>query len=123
MRFGKKGKLAPRFVGPYEIIGKVGELAFRVLLPPELATIHNVFHVSMLRKCVKDPTQIVRPTELEINDDFTYVVRPITIVDRDVKYLRRKVVNLVKVQWSERVNDVTWELEEKIQKSHPELFE
>ena len=72
---------------------------------------------------MKDPKQKVWPTELEINDDLTDIARPITIVDRDVKYLRRKIVNLVTVQWSERVNDVTWELEEKIRKSHPELFE
>ena len=114
MRFGKKGKLAPRFVGPFEIIAHIGKLAYRLDLPPSLSMVHNVFHVSMLRKCLKDPQVIVQPTELEVNEDLTYVVKPITIVDRDVKQLRRKTVNLVKVQWSNDENDVTWELEEKI---------
>ena len=122
MRFGKRGKLAPRYVGPFEILDRVGKVAYRVALPPNLSSIHNVFHVSQLRKCVKDPSAVVEPVELEIEDDLTYISRPITIVDRDVKQLRRKTVPLVKVQWSADENDVTWELEEKVRRLHPELF-
>lgn len=122
MRFGKKGKLAPRFIGPYEVVQRIGNLAYKLALPPALASIHNVFHVSMLRKCVRDPTQIVQPTTLELTDDVSYVVRPITILARDVKQLRNRTVPLVKVQWSENEKDITWALEEDVRRSHPELF-
>ncbi|XP_028095811.1 uncharacterized protein LOC114295703 [Camellia sinensis] len=114
MRFGKKSKLAPRLVGPYEIIERIGNVAYKLALPPALAKIHNVFHVSLLRKCVQDPSQIVSLEVLENSDDLTYVVRSVTILDQDVKQLRCKKVNLVKVQWSENENDITWELEEKM---------
>ncbi|XP_028125180.1 uncharacterized protein LOC114322126 [Camellia sinensis] len=107
MQFGKKGKLAPRFVRPYEITEKIDNVAYKLALPSVLATIHNVYHVSSLRKCVQDPSQVVSPEVLEISDDLTYVVRSVTILDRDVKQLRRKKVNLVKVQWSEDENDIT----------------
>ena len=122
MWFENKGKLAPRFMGPYEITERIGNVAYKLALPPALAMIHNVFHVSLLWKCVQDPSQVVSPEVLEISDDLTYVVRPVTILDRDVKQLRRKKVNLVKVQWSEDENDITWELEEKVRRMHPELF-
>ena len=122
MRFGKKGKLTPRFVGPYEITERIGNVAYKLALPPALAMIHNVIHVSLLRKCVQAPSQVASPKVLEISDDLMYVVRPVTIINRDVKQLRHKKVNLVKVQWSEDDNDITWELDEKVQCMHPEFF-
>ncbi|XP_028088179.1 uncharacterized protein LOC114288790 [Camellia sinensis] len=122
MRFEKKGKLAPRFVGPYKITEKIGIVAYKLALPLALAMIHNVFRVSLLRKCVQDPSQVIPPEVLEISDDLTYTVRPVTILDRDVKQLWHKKVNLVKVQWSKHENDITWELEEKVRRMHPELF-
>ena len=114
--------MAPRLVRPYEIIERIGNVAYKLALQPALAMIHNVSHVSLLRKCVQDPSQVVSPEVLESSDNLTNVVRPVTILDRDVKQLRRKKVNLVKVQWSEDENDITWELEEKVQHMHPELF-
>ncbi|XP_028102554.1 uncharacterized protein LOC114301789 [Camellia sinensis] len=122
MQFRKKEKLAPRFVGPYEITERICNVAYKLALPPALAMIHNLFHVSLLRKCVQDPSQVVSPEVLENSDDLTYAVRPVTILDWDVKQLRRKEVNLVKVQWSEDENNITWELEEKVRRMHPELF-
>lgn len=77
MRFGKKGKLAPRFVGPYEIIKRIGNVAYKLALPPALAMIHSVFYVSLLQKCMQDPFQVVSPEVLEISDDLMYVVRPV----------------------------------------------
>ena len=72
-------------MGPYEIIERIGNEAYKLALPPALATIHNVFHVSLLWKCVHDPFQVVSPKVLEISDDLTYVVRPVTILEQDVK--------------------------------------
>ena len=85
MRFGNRGKLSPRYVGPYEIIEKVGPLAYRLALPPELAKIHDVFHVSMLRRYRSDPSHILKDSEIEISENLIYVEEPMTIVDHKVK--------------------------------------
>ena len=73
MRFGNKGKLSPRYIGPYEILERVGPLAYRLALPPDLAKIHNVFHVSMLRRYRSDPSYVLRDSEIEVSDNLTYV--------------------------------------------------
>ncbi|XP_050124802.1 uncharacterized protein LOC126602028 [Malus sylvestris] len=90
-------KLSPRYIGPYQIIKRVGEVAYRLALPPELARVHNVFHVSMLRKYVSDPSHIILPQPLEINPDLTYDEVPVTILDWKDKVLRNKTVRMVKV--------------------------
>ena len=71
MRFGKKGKLAPRYIGPFEIKSRVGKVAYRLVLPPELSRIHSVFHVSMLRKYIPDPSHVLQPQTVEISEDLT----------------------------------------------------
>ena len=76
-RFGVKGKLAPRYVGPYEIIEKVNPVAYQVALPPEMEHMHNVFHISMLRDCLRDPVHVIEPTRVVRSDDYTYEERPI----------------------------------------------
>ena len=122
VRFGKKGKLSPRFVGPFPIVERIGALAYRLELPASLAGIHNVFHVSMLRKCLRDPEDQVPLGEVEIQDDMSYIVRPMAIIDRSERVTRGKKIRMVKVRWSENEKDVTWELEDKIKSTHPELF-
>lgn len=123
MRFGFKGKLSPRYVGPYPIIGVVGPVAYRVQLPENLAGVHNVFHVSMLRHSVGDPRVVVQPQEeLLIADDATYMVKPHAIVGHDTKTNRRATIKMVKVQWSTDPRDATWELESRIRDKYPELF-
>ena len=122
MRFGFKGKLSPRYVGPYPVISVINENAYAVELPASMSGIHNVFHVSMLRRCVRDSDTIVQPTELEISDDLTYKVRPMKIVAMDVKLTRRSSIDLVKVQWSEDPRDATWEMDEKNRREYPELY-
>ena len=97
MRFGKKGKLSPRFVGPFEILERVGSLAYEVALPPSLSKIRNVFHVSTLRKCVFDLSHIVELEPIQIYEDLTYEEVHIQIVDVMDKVLRHAVVRLVKV--------------------------
>ena len=81
MRFGRKGKLNPRFVGPFEILERVGTLAYKVALPPSLSKIHNVFHVSTLRKYIYDPSHVVELEPIQISEDLTYEEVPVQIVD------------------------------------------
>ena len=100
MRFWKKGKLSPRYVGPFEVLEKVGALTYRVALPPKLGKIHNVFHVSSLRKYVYDASHVVEIQPIQSNENLAYEEYPIRIVDTMDKVLRRAIFKLVKVQWS-----------------------
>lgn len=123
MRFGVKGKLSPRFIGPYEILEKVGALAYRLALPPVLAQVRNVFHVSQLRKYVADPSHVLEAQPLELKDDVTYEEVPVKIVDRKDQVLRKRVIPYVKVQWSNHTErEATWELEEQMREKYPQLF-
>ncbi|WMV58600.1 hypothetical protein MTR67_051985 [Solanum verrucosum] len=97
MRFGKKGKLSPRFVGPSEILWRVGKVAYELDLPNELPLVHPVFHVSMLKKCIGDPSTIVPLEGLEIKENLAYEEVRVEILDRQVKRLRNKQVASVKV--------------------------
>ena len=99
MRFEKKGKLSPRFIGPYEVIEKVGPMAYRLALPPDLEKIHNVFHVSMLRRYRSDPSHVVSAETIELRPDLTYEEEPVEILAREVKELWNKKILLVKVFW------------------------
>ncbi len=100
MRFGRKGKLSPHFIVPYEVLERVGPLAYRLALPPELEKIHDVFHVSILRKYRSDPSHILPVEEIEMNPDLTYNEEPIRILAYEVKQLRNKQISLVKVLWN-----------------------
>ena len=97
MRFGKKGKLSPRYVGPYQIVNKMGNAAYELELPPELESIHPVFHVSMLRKCLSDPSAIVPSHDISVKGTLSYEEVPIEILDRQVRKLWNKEVASVKV--------------------------
>ena len=99
MRFGKKGKLSPRFIGPYEVIEKVGPVAYRLALPPDLEKIHNVFHVSMLQRYRSDSSHVVSSEIIELRLNLTYEEEPVEILAREVKELRNKKIPLVKVLW------------------------
>ncbi|RVX06329.1 Transposon Tf2-2 polyprotein [Vitis vinifera] len=124
MRFGRKGKLSPRFVGSFEILERVGTLAYKVALPPSLSKVHNVFHVSTLRKCIYDPSHVVELEPIQNFEDLTYEEVPVQIVDVMDKVLRHAVVKLVKVQWSNHsIRKATWELEEEMREKHPQLFQ
>jgi hypothetical protein len=99
MRFGKKGKLSPRFVGPFKITQKVGRLAYRTTLPPDLVGTHDIFHVSMLRKYIANPNVLMEYELLEIQEGLTYVEEPVKIVDKKEQVLRTKTIPIVKVLW------------------------
>ncbi|XP_073123857.1 uncharacterized protein [Henckelia pumila] len=123
VRFGKRDKLSPRYIGSYKIIDKVGDLAYRLALPPALSSIHDVFHVSMLSKYQPDPSYVLQPNEAELYETLSYFERPIQILDRKDKQLRDKSIQLVKVQWSRHgVEEATWELEQDMRQRYPELF-
>lgn len=124
MRFGKKGKLSPRYIGPFEILEKVGAVAYRLALPPDLSNIHPVFHVSMLRKYNPDPSHVIRYETIQLQDDLTYEEQPVAILDRQVKKLRSKDVASVKVLWRNHTSEeVTWEAEDEMRTKHPHLFD
>ena len=98
-RFGKRGKLNPRLIGPYDIVSKVGLVAYRLKLPPELSRIHITFHVSMLRKYISDPSHVLREQLVHLKENLTYEETLVQIVDRKEQVLRSKVIPLVKVLW------------------------
>ncbi|KAA3471065.1 DNA/RNA polymerases superfamily protein [Gossypium australe] len=115
LRFGRKGKLSLRFIGPSEITERIGLVAYRLALPSELEKIHDVFHVSMLCRYHLDPSHVIVSSEVEI--------QPVKILAREVKQLRNKSISLVKVLWQRhRVEEATWELEEAMRNQYPNLF-
>ncbi|XP_073031216.1 uncharacterized protein [Primulina eburnea] len=124
MRFGKKGKLSPRYIGPFEILNKIGERAYRLALPPDLDRVHNVFHVSMLRKYIANPSHVLRYESLELLPNLSYDEKPVQILDRKVKVLRNKDIGIVKVLWRNQViEEATWEPEEEMKQRYPNLFD
>ncbi|KAL4366743.1 hypothetical protein GQ457_05G028420 [Hibiscus cannabinus] len=119
----QKGKLSPRYIGPYEIVERVGSVAYRLLLPPELERIHDVFHVSMLRKYRSDPSHVMPVEEIELNPDLSYDEEPVEILASDSKVLRGRTIELVKVKWRHRgVEEATWERKEDMMEQFPYLF-
>ncbi|XP_073119653.1 uncharacterized protein [Henckelia pumila] len=123
MRFGKKWKLAPRFIGPFEILDRVGALAYRVALPPNLDGVHNVFHVSMLRKYVLNPSHVLSMEPLQLSPHMTYEEMPIQILDRQERRLRNKWIPMIKVRWQNHSEEeATWEADADIRTHYPELF-
>ncbi|GAV64994.1 Chromo domain-containing protein [Cephalotus follicularis] len=123
MRFGKKGKLTPRFIGPFEILERVGPVAYRLALPPSLVDVHNVFHVSMLRKYHPDPSHVLQWEPLELRTDLSFEEIPIRILDRRIKQLRSKTIPLVKVLWQyHEVEEATWVREDDMQAKYSQLF-
>ena len=96
-RFGIKGKLAPRYVGPFEIIEACGPVAYRIRLPSQLAAIHDVFHISQLKKCIKVPTEIIKPQDIEIESDLSYTEYPIKILDTKERSTRREKAKMYKI--------------------------
>ena len=112
LHFGRKGKPSPRFIGPYKILERVGPVAYRLTLPPELAKLHNVFHVSMLRRYRSDELHILPVQDVQVQANFSYNEEPKAILAREVKQLRNKQVPLVKVLWQHHGREeVTWEPE------------
>ncbi|XP_058078635.1 uncharacterized protein LOC131226957 [Magnolia sinica] len=99
MRFGKKEKLAPRHIGQFEILQRVGVMAYKLALPPQLSGIHNVFHLSMFQKYERDASHIIHRQLLDIREDVMYIEQSVCIINKKDQVLRTKIILLVKVQW------------------------
>ena len=123
VRFGKRGKLNPCYIGPFEIVERIGPVAYRLDLPEEFSRVHNVFHISMLRKYIPDPSHALEALEIEPRDDLSYEEQPVQILGREEKELRNKTISLVKSLWRNHlVEEATWEREDQMRSQHPHLF-
>ena len=123
VRFGTRGKLNPRYVGPFTILARIGKLAYRLDLPESMRGVHNVFHVSMLRKYLRDPEHHVSLEPLTIEQDLSFGSKPVQILERSEKALRNKTLKYVKVLWSQQTErEATWELDSRMRELYPELF-
>ena len=115
MRFGKKGKLSPRYVCPYKILKRTGKVEYELELPAKLAAVHPVFHISLLKKCMGDSASIGSLETVAVKDSLYYEDLPVEILERQIRRLRNKEGALVKVLWrSQSVEGATWEAEEAI---------
>ena len=123
VRFGKRGKLSPRFIGPFEILERIGVIAYRLALPPSMSSVHEVFYFSMLGKYTPDPAHVVDWGQIEVDTDGTFEEGPVCIVDSRDQVLRRKTVRLLRVLWRHYgVEESTWEREDTMRATYSFLF-
>ena len=123
VRFGKRDKLSPRFIGPFEILERVGTITYRLALPPNMSGVHEVFYVSLLRRYTPDPAHVVDWGEIEVDTDVTFEEGPVCIIDSRDQVLRRKTMRLVRVIWQHRgAEESTWEREDTMRATYPFLF-
>ena len=112
-----------RYIEPYEVLERIRPVAYKLGLPPSLAGVHNVFHVSQLRKCTSNPDAMIETNQPEVQPNLTIPERPVRILDRAKKAVRRKTIPVMKVLWSGQTErEATWELEDAMRRKYPELF-
>ena len=122
IRFGKRGKLAPRYIGPFEILKRVGTISYQLALPPSLSGFHEVFHISTLRKYTLDPPHVVDWGDITVDTNGTFGEGLVRILDSQDQVLPRKTMRLVKVLWQHRgVEEATWECEDTMRATYPFL--
>jgi hypothetical protein len=122
-RFSIKGKLAPRCIGPYPIVDKYGPTSYQVELPAKLLGVHNVFHVSQLRRCLKTPTDVVIEDTIPLEPDLTYKTYPIKILDQQDRVTHNKTTRFYKIEWNDHSEDeAMWEREEFLRSNYPEFL-
>ncbi|GJT80828.1 putative reverse transcriptase domain-containing protein [Tanacetum coccineum] len=123
VRFGKRGKLNPRYVRHFKVLAKVRRVAYRLELPQELSRVHHTFHVSNLKKCYDDEPLVIPLEGIHVDDKHQFVEEPIEIIEREIKRLKRSRIPLVKVYWnSRRSSEFTWEREDSFKQKYPQLF-
>ncbi|GJV32295.1 putative reverse transcriptase domain-containing protein [Tanacetum coccineum] len=123
IRFGKRGKLNPRYVRPFRVLAKVGKVAYKLELPPELSRVHHTFYVSNLKKCHAEEPLVMSLEGIHVDDKLQFVEEPVEIMEREIKRLKRSRIPLVKVRWnSRRGPEFTWEREDSFKQKYPQLF-
>ncbi|GJY42979.1 hypothetical protein Tco_0431192 [Tanacetum coccineum] len=123
IRFGKRGKFNPRYIGPFKILERIGPVAYKLELPEELSNVHSIFHLSNLKKCLSDESLVIPMKELRLDDKLNFVEEPVEIMDREVKQLKQIRIPIVKVRWnSKRGPEFTWEREDQIHSKYLHLF-
>ncbi|XP_042449011.1 uncharacterized protein LOC122033929 [Zingiber officinale] len=123
LRFSKKGKLCPRYIGPFEVLERIGTQAYWLALPLSLSGVHNVFHISMLRGYIPNPSHVIGHTTVQWTPDLSYEEVPKQILDRQVRKLSNKEVRMVKVLWGNQLEEeATWESELDMRNRYPEFF-
>jgi hypothetical protein len=119
-RFGVKGKLAPRYIGPFPILEQCGPVAYRLQLPKTLSAVHNVFHVSQLKKCLRVPDRTIDIEDVVLEPDITYSEHPIRVLDQKDMITRRRTLRFYKIQWNQHTEDeATWETQDFLEKNFP----
>jgi hypothetical protein len=123
VRFGVSGNLSPRYIGPFSILAWVGSLSYRLQLSDSMVGVHPVFHVSMLRKFLRDPDHQIELEPIVVQQDLTLECRPVCILESSERVMRRRSIKYVKVLWTNQSeSEATWELEELMRQKYPELF-
>ncbi|GKB62513.1 hypothetical protein Tco_0918699 [Tanacetum coccineum] len=123
VRFGKRGKLNPRYVGPFKVIERVKTVAYKLELPQQLSRVHHTFHVSNLKECLSDESLVIPLEELRVDNKLHFVEEPEEVMDREIKQLKRSRIPIIKVRWnSKRGPEFTWEREDQFKQKHPHLF-
>ncbi|GJV94777.1 putative reverse transcriptase domain-containing protein [Tanacetum coccineum] len=123
MRFGKRGKLNPRYIGPFQIIERICPVAYRLEFPQELSRVHNVFHICNLKKCLSDDTLAIPLEEIQLDDKLNFIEEPVEVMDRAVKQLKRSRIHILKVcSNGRRGPEYIWECEDQFKDKYPYLF-